>query len=234
MTDDRLRLLVERYERLCEEEDGIRQDKKDVLAEVHAVGYDRATFRAVIKRRAMPADDRAEADHLLELYEAALGMGGRNADSVPMRPAAAELAALLLAEQLDGMDDPAQAELLIGHVMFLLDIRAEIRLLRESETARKKLAKSEGFDAPQMSVTVRWFEKVAKHGLEMMRAGEETFKLYRATVERRDGPPPGEVTNDPVLAAMIAAPAPKPPTAKARQVNDALAYARISKMNRGD
>lgn len=39
-TDDRLRLLIERVERLEEEKKGIGDDIKDVYAEAKAVGYD--------------------------------------------------------------------------------------------------------------------------------------------------------------------------------------------------
>ena len=39
-TDDRLRLLIERIERLEEEKKGIADDIKDVYAEAKAVGYD--------------------------------------------------------------------------------------------------------------------------------------------------------------------------------------------------
>ncbi|MBF7010574.1 GapR family DNA-binding domain-containing protein, partial [Novosphingobium sp. HR1a] len=39
-TEDRLRLLIERVERLEEEKKGISQDISDVYAEAKAVGYD--------------------------------------------------------------------------------------------------------------------------------------------------------------------------------------------------
>ncbi|MBO9602561.1 MAG: DUF2312 domain-containing protein [Novosphingobium sp.] len=74
-TDDRLRLLVERIERLEEEKRGIADDIRDVYAEVKAVGYDARIVRKVIALRKMNPDDRAEMESVLELYKCALGMG---------------------------------------------------------------------------------------------------------------------------------------------------------------
>lgn len=73
-TDDRLRLLIERWERLQEEKEGIASDQRDVMAEAKAVGYDTAIVRKVIALRKMNPDDRREMESVLELYKAALGM----------------------------------------------------------------------------------------------------------------------------------------------------------------
>lgn len=73
--DDRLRLLVERVERLNEEEKGIKNDKRDVYAEMKAVGYDAKIVRRIIQLRAMDPDARSEMETVLDLYKAALGMG---------------------------------------------------------------------------------------------------------------------------------------------------------------
>lgn len=73
-TDDRLRLLIERVERLEEEKKGIADDIRDVYAEAKAVGYDTKIIRKVIKLRAMNPDDRAEMEAVLDLYKAALGL----------------------------------------------------------------------------------------------------------------------------------------------------------------
>ena len=74
-TDDRLRLLIERIERLNEEKKGIQDDIKDVYAEAKAVGYDTKILRAVIRLRAMKPDDRAEYQAVLDTYLTALGLG---------------------------------------------------------------------------------------------------------------------------------------------------------------
>lgn len=73
-TDDRLRLLIERIERLNEEKQAIANDIKDVFLEAKAVGYDPKIMREVIKLRAMKPDDLAERDMLLETYRNALGL----------------------------------------------------------------------------------------------------------------------------------------------------------------
>jgi len=73
-TDDRLRLLIERIERLEEEKKGISDDVKDVFAEAKGVGYDVRVMREVIKLRKMAPDDRRERETILDLYKAALGI----------------------------------------------------------------------------------------------------------------------------------------------------------------
>lgn len=73
-TDDRLRLLIERIERLEEEKKGIADDIRDVYAEAKAVGYDTKIMRQIIKLRKMKPDERSEQDMVLETYKSALGM----------------------------------------------------------------------------------------------------------------------------------------------------------------
>jgi uncharacterized protein (UPF0335 family) len=74
-TDDRLRLLIERVERLEEEKKGIADDIRDVYAEAKAVGYDAKAMREVIRLRRMNPDDRAERDAIIDVYRCALGIG---------------------------------------------------------------------------------------------------------------------------------------------------------------
>jgi uncharacterized protein (UPF0335 family) len=74
-SDDRLRLLIERVERLEEEKKGIGDDIKDVYLEAKAVGYDVKIMREIVRLRKMPADDRRAMEAILELYKAALGLG---------------------------------------------------------------------------------------------------------------------------------------------------------------
>jgi uncharacterized protein (UPF0335 family) len=73
-TDDRLRLLIERIERLEEEKKGIADDIRDVYMEAKAVGYDPKIMRQIVRLRKMKPDDRSEQDMLLETYKNALGM----------------------------------------------------------------------------------------------------------------------------------------------------------------
>ena len=74
-TDDRLRLLIERVERLEEEKKGIGDDIKDVYAEAKAVGYDVKIMRQIVRIRKMKPDDRRVMEMLLDTYKAALGLG---------------------------------------------------------------------------------------------------------------------------------------------------------------
>ena len=74
VTDDRLRLLIERIERLEEEKAAIADDIKDVFVEAKAVGYDAKIMKQVIKLRKMQPDDRREMETILDLYKSALGM----------------------------------------------------------------------------------------------------------------------------------------------------------------
>ena len=73
-TDDRLRLLIERVERLEEEKKGISDDIRDVYNEAKAVGYDVKIMRAIVRLRKMKPDDRREMDMILDTYRAALGI----------------------------------------------------------------------------------------------------------------------------------------------------------------
>ena len=74
-TNDRLRLLIERIERLEEEKKGIADDIRDVYAEAKAVGYDAKIMRQIVRLRKMKPDDRAEMETILDTYKAALGLG---------------------------------------------------------------------------------------------------------------------------------------------------------------
>ena len=73
-TDDRLRLLIERVERLEEEKKGIADDIRDTYAEGKAVGYDTKMMRQIYRLRKMKPDDRREMEAILETYKAALGL----------------------------------------------------------------------------------------------------------------------------------------------------------------
>ncbi|MES2493518.1 MAG: DUF2312 domain-containing protein [Pseudomonadota bacterium] len=74
-TDDRLRLLIERVERLEEEKKGIGDDIKDVYSEAKSAGYDAKIMRQIVRLRKMKPDDRKEMEAILDVYKAALGLG---------------------------------------------------------------------------------------------------------------------------------------------------------------
>lgn len=72
--DDRLRLLIERIERLEEEKKGIADDIKDVYAEAKATGYVVKMMREIVRIRKMKPEDRREQQQILEVYCNALGL----------------------------------------------------------------------------------------------------------------------------------------------------------------
>jgi uncharacterized protein (UPF0335 family) len=72
--NDRLRLLVERVERLEEEKKAIADDVKDVYAEAKAVGYDAKIMREIVRLRKLKPDDLRERNAILNLYADELGM----------------------------------------------------------------------------------------------------------------------------------------------------------------
>lgn len=73
-TEERLRLLIERVERLEEEKKGICDDIRDVYAEAKAVGYDTKVMKQIVKLRKMSADDRREMESITDTYKCALGL----------------------------------------------------------------------------------------------------------------------------------------------------------------
>ena len=72
--DDRLRLLIERVERLEEEKKGLGDDIRDVYNEAKAAGYDAKIMRQIVRLRKMKPDDRREMEAILDVYKNALGI----------------------------------------------------------------------------------------------------------------------------------------------------------------
>lgn len=66
--------FIERIERLEEEKKTIADDIKDVYAEAKGNGYDVAIMRKIVAIRKQDAEKRREAEEILDLYMAALGM----------------------------------------------------------------------------------------------------------------------------------------------------------------
>ncbi len=73
-SEEQLRLLIERVERLEEEKKGVSEDIRDVYSEAKAFGFDAKIMREIIRLRKMSKDDRAEMEAILETYKKALGM----------------------------------------------------------------------------------------------------------------------------------------------------------------
>lgn len=73
---DELRLLIERIERLKEEQKAMGEDVRDVFSEAKARGYCAKTMRRIIALRKMESHERQEAEAMLDTYAAAVGLQG--------------------------------------------------------------------------------------------------------------------------------------------------------------
>ena len=69
-----LRAFIERVERLEEEKKTIADDIKEIFAEMKGTGFDTKAVRAIIRLRKQDQAEREEAETILDLYKAALGM----------------------------------------------------------------------------------------------------------------------------------------------------------------
>lgn len=74
VSNDQLRMFIERIERLDEEKKGIVDDTRDVYSEAKSCGYDAKIMRQIVRLRKMQAHDRAEMEAILDTYKAALGL----------------------------------------------------------------------------------------------------------------------------------------------------------------
>lgn len=74
VSDEQLRLFVERIERLEDERKGVGDDIRDTYNEAKSQGYDTKMMRKAIKLRKMSPHDRAEMDAVLAVYCNALGI----------------------------------------------------------------------------------------------------------------------------------------------------------------
>lgn len=73
-TNNQLKALVERIERMEEEKAIIAADIRDVYAEAKGNGFDVKALRTIIRLRKQDANERAEHEAILETYMVALGM----------------------------------------------------------------------------------------------------------------------------------------------------------------
>ncbi len=73
-SNEQLRSIVERVEKVNEDIKGLTDDRGDIFKEATANGFDAKALRKIIALRKLSADDRAAQDAVLETYMAALGM----------------------------------------------------------------------------------------------------------------------------------------------------------------
>lgn len=71
---DQLKAVIERIERLEEEKKTISDDIRDVYAEAKGNGFDVKALRTLVALRKQDANERQEAETILETYMQALGM----------------------------------------------------------------------------------------------------------------------------------------------------------------
>jgi len=74
IAEDRLRVFIERVERLLEEKAALTADIREVYSEAKANGFNTKVMRLVIRLRALDSADRKEQDAILDLYKRALGL----------------------------------------------------------------------------------------------------------------------------------------------------------------
>jgi uncharacterized protein (UPF0335 family) len=73
-SNEQLKSIVERVERLEEDKAAIGSDIKDVFTEAKGNGYDVKALRTIIRLRKQSPDDVAAQEAVLETYKTALGM----------------------------------------------------------------------------------------------------------------------------------------------------------------
>ncbi len=73
ISGEELRAYIDRVENITEQIADITGDRREIYKEIKAAGYDVATVRAIVKRRAMDPEKRATMDDLLDEYMSALG-----------------------------------------------------------------------------------------------------------------------------------------------------------------
>lgn len=71
---DQLRSIVERVERLEEEKKGISSDITDIYSEAKGNGFDVKALRTIVRIRKQDANEREQAETILETYMHAMGM----------------------------------------------------------------------------------------------------------------------------------------------------------------
>lgn len=74
VTSNELRQFVERIERLNAEQKDIQEQRKEILAEAKARGYDVAVLRKVVKDRQKNPEALAEFEAVQSMYREALGL----------------------------------------------------------------------------------------------------------------------------------------------------------------
>jgi uncharacterized protein (UPF0335 family) len=73
-SNEQLKSVVERIERMNEEIKGLSDDRADIFKEAKGNGLDVKALRTIVRLRAMNPDDIAAQEAILDTYKNALGM----------------------------------------------------------------------------------------------------------------------------------------------------------------
>jgi uncharacterized protein (UPF0335 family) len=71
---DRLKSIIDRYERLDQEKKELSSDQKDLMTEASSAGFDKKVIRQLLRIRKMEPADAEEEQTLLRVYMSAIGM----------------------------------------------------------------------------------------------------------------------------------------------------------------
>jgi uncharacterized protein (UPF0335 family) len=71
---DQLRSIIERVERIEEEMEGPRLDRKEIYTEAKSNGFDTKAIRKIVRIRKMDRAKRQEEEAILDMYLTALGI----------------------------------------------------------------------------------------------------------------------------------------------------------------
>lgn len=74
VSDEQLKLFIERIERMEEEKKGVADDIRDTYNEAKSQGYDPSIMRRIVALRKLPVNDRKEMEAILDVYKSALGI----------------------------------------------------------------------------------------------------------------------------------------------------------------
>ena len=66
--------IIERIEKLNEEEAALAADLKEIYAEAKSSGFDPKYIRQMVRLRKMDPDELSETDELVKIYRNALGL----------------------------------------------------------------------------------------------------------------------------------------------------------------
>jgi uncharacterized protein (UPF0335 family) len=73
-SNERLRSIIQRIERLEEDKAAVATDIREVYAEAKGTGFDSKVIRAVVKARKIELEKRREQLELFDLYASAIGL----------------------------------------------------------------------------------------------------------------------------------------------------------------